>query len=76
MQLIWKKDAGTLNLSATYFQEKTQMQIWIFLLARDKIIWSFTPHGQFMFNCAHSVASEAKTIGNEKKLFLISTMED
>ena len=29
-----------------------------------------------MFNCAHSVASEAKTIGNEKKLFLISTMED
>ena len=52
------------------------MQIWIFLLERDKIIWSFTPHGQFLFNCAYSVAGEAKTIGNKKKLFLVSTIED
>ena len=52
------------------------MQIWIFLLTRDKIIWSFTLHGQFTFNCAYSVASEAKTIGNKKKPFLVSTVED
>ena len=66
MQLIWKIDAETLNLSATYFQEETSMQIWIFLLARDKTIWSFTLHGRFTFNCAYSVA---KTIGNKETIF-------